>query len=190
MTVSPAFAAAAIACVVIGAACQAPGFASPAPVKTHDPGSVDCPGGKPPRVGLTNFGAYIGTWDGNHAHDPARAGAYVLGVVTGYVEVRCSGDGYVVGETIRPLFRSPEGQALRIALTDIPDDSQQVYDHLHSGCRVLQYRSSKLARQLGAEDSSGRVDIVFSSDSGSYTASVETILLDLFDELGKDTRSC
>ena len=181
-----------LACLVISAACQAPGFASasPAPVKTHDPGSVDCPGGKPARAGLTNFGAYIGTWDGNHAHDPARAGAYVLGVVTGYVEVRCSGDGYVVGETIRPLFRSPEGQALRIALTDIPDDSQQVYDHLHSGCRVLQYRSSKLARQLGAEDSSGRVDIVFSSDSGTYTASVQTILLDLFDALGKDTRSC
>jgi hypothetical protein len=55
---------------------------------------------------------------------------------------------------------------------------------------VLQYRSDKLARQLGAEDSSGRVDIVFSSDGATYTAAVQTILLDLFDELGKDTRAC
>ena len=157
---------------------------------TQSEGSVECPSGKPARGGLQNFGAYIGTWDGNHPRDPATNAAYRIGIVSGDVEVRCSSDGYVVSETMRPLFHSPEGQAVRVALTDLPDDSDKVYDHLHAGCRVMQYRSAKLARQLGADDRDGRVDIVFTSDGGTYTGVVKTILLDLWDKLGADTRAC
>lgn len=183
---------AAIAFVVVAAACQLPGTASasPAAVITHDPGSVECPGGKAARGGLHNFGAYIGTWDGNHPRDPANNAVYLIGIVSGDVEIRCSTDGYVVNETMRPVFHSPEGQAVRVALTDLPDDSDKVYDHLHAGCRVMQYRSAKLARQLGSDDGDGRVNIVFTSDSGTYTGVVKTILLDLFDRLGADTRAC
>lgn len=190
--VQPRTLAAAAACLVNAAACQLPGTASasPAAVITHDPGSVECPSGKAARGGLHNFGAYIGTWDGNHPRDPANNAVYLIGILSGDVEVRCSADGYVVNETMRPVFHSPEGQAVRVALTDLPDDSDKVYDHLHPGCRVMQYRSAKLARQLGADDRDGRVNIVFTSDGGTYTGVVKTILLDLFDRLGADTRAC
>ena len=157
---------------------------------THDTANVECPSGKPARAGLQNFGAYIGTWDSNHPRDPAHNGSYAIRIVSGSLDVRCSDDGYVVSETMRPLFHSPEGQAVRIALTDLPEDSEKVYDHVHSGCRVLQYRSAQLAHQLGADDVDGRVDIVFTSDGGTYTGVVKTILLDLWDKLGADTRAC
>jgi hypothetical protein len=176
---------------IVGTACQAPGTGPPtAPVKTEQPADVECPSGKPAHSGLANFGAYIGTWDADHPRDPNDSAAYRLGIVSGDVELRCSAGGYVVSETMRPLFDSPEGQALRMALTDLPDDSTKVYDHRHAGCRVLQYESAKLARQLGADDVDGRVDVVFTSDTGTYTGVVKTILLDLFDRLGADTRAC
>jgi hypothetical protein len=182
----------AVAVIFACAACQPAGAASssPAAVMTHDAGNVECPTGKPAHAGLQNFGAYIGTWDSNHQRDPKSSGSYLIGIVTGSLDVRCNGDDYVVSETMRPLFHSPEGQAVRIALTDLPDDSEKVYDHLHSGCRVLQYKSSKLAHQLGADDGDGHVDIVFTSDGATYTGVVKTILLDLWDKLGGDTRAC
>src|SRR5438445_12704111 len=77
---------------------------------------------------------------------------------------------YVDVEDIRPLFDSPSGQALRVALTDVPDDGQKVYDHVHPGCRVLQYSSLQLAHQLGAVDSDGRLDITFSSGGTAYNS--------------------
>ena len=124
---------------LILAACNAPGVsrASSSPDSTHDPGQVDCPAGKPARSGLQNFGAYIGTWDANHEHDPQVPAEYAIGSIPGRVEVRCSNDGYVVVERIRPQLQSPAGQALRVGLTDLPDDAEKVYDHTHAGCRVL-----------------------------------------------------
>ena len=178
---------------LILAACNAPGVsrASSSPDSTHDPGQVDCPAGKPARSGLQNFGAYIGTWDANHEHDPQVPAEYAIGSIPGRVEVRCSNDGYVVVERIRPQLQSPAGQALRVALTDLPDDAEKVYDHMHAGCRVLQYTSARLAHQLGAEDNDGRVSIVFRSDGGTYNAAaVRVIDLDLFERLGSDTRAC
>lgn len=158
---------------------------------THGPDSVACPDGRHERTGLDNFGAYIGTWQTNRSHDAAQSSNYVIGMVPGYVAVRCSADGFVIQEEIHPRFQSPAGQALRIALSDIPDDSSKVYDHTHAGCRVFQYSSSKLAHQLGADDTDGRVDIVFEGDGGTYNpASVRVILLDLYDRLGADTRDC
>ena len=169
------------------AACTPPGT-HPAAATSHSAVNVECPDGKPDRAGLDNFGASIGTWQNNRTHDGAN---YALGIVPGYVAVRCSDDGFVVQEEIHPRFQSPAGQALRIARTDIPDDSVKVYDHTHAGCRVLQYSSSKLAQQLGARDADGRVDIVFHSDNATYnSASVKVILMDLFDRLGADTRDC
>lgn len=180
--------------LVVGlAACQPAGPAktSPAAVSNHDAGELDCPSGKPSRDGLSNFGAYIGTWDANHPHDTDVPAEYAIGSIAGRVAVRCSKSGFVVAERIRPQFQSPAGQALRVALTDLPDDAEKVYDHTHGGCRVLQYRSAKLAHQLGARDRDGRVDIVFRSDSATYNpAAVKVIDMDLFDRLGDDTRGC
>ena len=184
---------AAIALFVVCAACSVPGTASrsPAPVNMDTTTQFACPAGAPARSGLQNFGAYIGTWDANHEHDPQVPAEYPIGSIPGRVEVRCSNDGYVVVERIRPQLQSPAGQALRVALTDLPDDAEKVYDHTHAGCRVLQYTSAKLAHQLGAEDNDGRVSIVFRSDGGTYNAAaVRVIDLDLFERLGSDTRAC
>jgi len=165
------------------------GAASPA--TAPQAGSVECPNGKAIRPGLVNFGAYIGTWQTNRSHDTALSSDYAIGMVPGYVAVRCSNDGFVVQEEIHPRFQSPAGQALRIALTDLPDDSNKLYEHAHTGCRVFQYSSAKLAHQLGADDADGRVNIVFESDSGTYNpAAVGVILMDLYDRLGADTRGC
>jgi hypothetical protein len=178
---------------VVLAACQAPGFASasPAAVTTRDPGEVACPDGKSAKAGLQNFGAYIGTWDANRPRDPTVTSDYVIGIIAGHVSVRCSTDDFVVVEQIHPQFQAPAGTALRVALTELPDDSEKVYDHTHASCRVLQYSSRKLARQLGADDTDGRVDIVFTSESAAYnSAAVKTIILDLGDRLGADARAC
>jgi hypothetical protein len=171
--------------------CVAPGGGGAPSVTTYDPGSVQCPDGKPPRAGLQNFGAYIGTWDANRPHDPTVTSDYVIGIIAGHVSVRCSTDDFVVVEQIYPQFQAPAGTAVRVALTELPDDSEKVYDHTHASCRVLQYSSQKLARQLGADDTDGRVDIVFTSESTAYnSAAVKTIILDLGDRLGADARVC
>jgi hypothetical protein len=105
--------------------------------------------------------------------------------------VRCSTDGFVIVEEIRPLFDSPAGQAVRVALTDIPADGQKIYDHVHPGCRVLQYSSLELAHQLGAEDAGGRVDITFTSDAASYNpAAIKLVTMDIRNALGADTIAC
>src|SRR5204862_8172963 len=143
------------------------------------------------RSGLQNFGAYIGTWDANHVRDGQVTTDYVIGSIPGRVAVRCTDTGYVIMEMIAPQFQSPAGQALRVALTDLPDDAEKVYDHTHAGCRVLEYTSAKLAHQLGAEDNDGRVSIVFRSRGGTYNAAaVRVIDLDLFEQPVSDTRAC
>jgi hypothetical protein len=85
----------------------------------------------------------------------------------------------------------PAGTAVRVALSDLPEDSDKVYDHTHASCRVLQYRSQLLSQQLRAADDDGSVDIVFTSETSTYNAAaVKTIVLDLYDKLGADTRAC
>jgi hypothetical protein len=179
------------ACAAI-VACSPPALPGPPHAATsNDPDGVACPEGKPARAGLDNFGAYIGTWEQNRPHDRQFPSDYSIGTIQGHVAVRCSANGFVVVERIHPLFASPEGQALRVALTEVPDDSEKVYDHIHAGCRVLQYRSPKLARQLGADDTDGRVGFVFQSDGAAYySGAVKSIVLDLYDRLGADTRGC
>ena len=131
------------------------------------------------------------TWQANRPHDSVVSPNYVIGMVPGYVAVRCSDDGFVVEEEIHPRFQAPAGQAVRISLSDIPDDSVRALDHTRAGCRVLQYSSGKLAHQLGPDDADGRVDIVFVGENGTYNpASVKVILMDLYDRLGADTRDC
>ena len=175
-------------------ACSPPGpraDSRPAALKTHDPGQADCPDGKAARPGLQNFGAYIGTWQTNHRRDPQVTSAYLIGSIPGRVVVTCSSDQFVVGEAIYPRFQSPAGQALRVALTDLPDDSTKIYEHVHAGCRILQYQSKKLVQQLGADDNDGRVTITMQSQSATYNpAAVSLIVIDLSESLGQDTRDC
>lgn len=175
-------------------ACSMPAgktHSTPGAVKTHDPGQVECPDGRPARPGLKNFGAYIGTWQTNHRRDTQVSTAYAIGMIAGRVVVTCSKDGFVVVEEIYPRNQSPVGQALRVALTDLPEDSTKVYEHQHAGCRILQFQSAKLAQQLGADDSDGRVTITMESQTATFNpASVYLILIDLHDQLGQDTRTC
>ena len=163
---------------------------SPGSVESSSVGHL-CPEGTTPGAGLSNFGAFIGTWQAEHEPDAQRPGAYVLAGAQGWVNVRCSTNGFVISEEIHPLHQTPAGLALRLALSDIPDDSTRIYDHSHEGCRTLQYRSNKLARQLGADDRDGRVGFTFISDGPAYNpVSISVIYLDTFDILGADTRIC
>ena len=174
-------------------ACSLPGGISSTPVavKTQNPGQVDCPDGRPARPGLKNFGAFIGTWQTNHQRDPKVSTAYAIGMIPGRVVVTCSNDDFVVMEEIYPRGQSPLGEALRVALTDLPQDSTKVYEHAHTGCYILQFQSKAMARQLGAKDADGRVTITMESQTTTFNpCSVYLILIDLHDLLGQDTHAC
>ena len=145
----------------------------------------------PARDGLTNFGAYVGTWQASHERDASVPGAYRLGGAQGRIEIKCSPDGFVIAEEIFPRNQTVAGLALRLALSEIPDDARTIYDHLHPGCRTLQYQSAKLGRQLGASDRDGHVSFSLESDSPDYNpASVTLIRIDATDILGADSREC
>ena len=101
-----------------------------------------------------------------HARDPQNGSDYKLGAALGRVEVRCSAGGFVIEEQIHPLNQTPAGSALRLALTDVPDDARKIFDHMHEGCRTLQYASAKLARQLADDDRDGHLSITFESADG------------------------
>jgi hypothetical protein len=182
-----------IAVAFAAGACQPPAAAlrSPPASPARSEGTIQCPEGKAARAGLQNFGAYIGTWQASRPRDVLSPSDYVIGTISGRVTVRCSSDGYVIVEEIRPLFDSPAGQAVRVALTDIPADGQKIYDHVHAGCRVLQYSSLELAHQLGAHDADGRVDITFTSDGAAYNpAAIKLITMDIGNALGADAIAC
>jgi hypothetical protein len=150
-----------------------------------------CPDGQQSQAGLSNFGAFIGSWQAEHLLDGQHAGAYRLAGAQGWIFVRCTTAGYVINEEIHPEHQTPEGLALRLALSDIPADSKEIYDHTHNGCRTLQYQSNKLARQLGADDRDGHVAFTFISEGPAYNpVSVAVIQMDTVDVLGADTRRC
>ena len=173
------------------AACRTPGAAPGPTPAAQAPSPVECPAGKAERTGLDNFGAYIGTWQASHRQVPQSASYYTSGTVPGRVTVRCSADGYVVAEEIRLMFHVTAGGAFQIALTELPADATKVFDHVHAGCRSLQYRSPRLAEQLGAEGGDGLADISFHGDSASYSAaSISLIRIDLGHRLGADAGAC
>lgn len=139
-----------------------------------------CPDGLPQQPGLTGFGAYIGTWQANHQRLP-QSTDYSFATGSGRVGVRCSESDYVVGESITWKFRVPSGRALQFALTDLPVDSVQIYDHPHGDCRTLQYRSTQLAAQLQRDDRLGLVDITIQGTGVDLRISAS---------LGDDSRPC
>ena len=150
-----------------------------------------CPARMPAHDGLTNFGAYIGTWDATHQPDPRKPGAFVLSVAPGRVEIKCSAAGFVIDEEIHPRDQTVAGLALRLALSEIPGDGRKIYDHTRHGCRTLQYESATLARQLGADDRDGHVGFSLESDGLTYNAaSVTLIRIDVAGMHGGDSRAC
>ena len=104
-------------------ACSVPGRPTAA-ATTQQTGPVACPDGKPDRAGLSNFGAYIGTWATAHRRDPQASDAYAIGTLPGHVTVRCSAHDFVIAEAISPRNQVPAGLALRVALSDLPDDDR------------------------------------------------------------------
>jgi hypothetical protein len=125
-----------------------------------------------------------------HARDPETHADYRLGMVPGRVEVRCSADDFVIEEQIHPRDQTPVGFAIRIALTDLPDDARKIYDHAHVACRTLQYASPQLGRQLAENDPDGHVSITLESDGTYNPASVTVIRIDVVDLLGGDSKRC
>lgn len=150
---------------------------------------VACPDGLPAEPGLTDFGAYIGTWQANHARIP-NTSEYIIAADSGRVGVQCNRAHYVVGEDFTLTFQVPGGRALQFALTDLPADSRIIFDHTHSACRALQYRSTTLAAEL-SDDHVGLVDITLRSPSRSYNLSaVSMVEMRVAGSIGDDSRSC
>ena len=178
--------------VLLGSACRTmPDLShepSPAPIQAAT--LVDCPDGLPSQPGLTDFGAYIGTWQANHARVPQSAD-YLIAADSGRVGVRCNAENFVVAEDFTLTFQVPGGRALQFALTDLPADSRQIFDHTRSSCRALQYQSKKLAAQLPSDDRAGLVDITLRSESRTYNLStVSMVEVRVATSLGNDSQTC
>ena len=151
---------------------------------------VGCPSGLPSQPGLTDFGAYIGTWQANHARIP-QSTDYVIAADLGRVGVQCDAADYVVAENFTLSFQVPGGRAVQFALTDLPADSRKIFDHTHPACRLLQYQSQKLAAQLQADDHAGLVDITLRSASRMYNLSaVSLVEVRIATSLGGDSQQC
>ena len=148
-----------------------------------------CPDGLPAQPGLADFGAYIGTWQANHARVP-NSSEYIIAADSGHVGVECNAANYVVGEDFTLTFQVPGGRALQFALTDLPADSRMIYDHTHAACRALQYRSTTVAAEL-SDDHLGLVDIILRSSSRTYNLSaVSMVEMRVAGSIGDDSRPC
>ncbi len=163
---------------------------NPVPTAASDAVLVACPDGLPSQPGLTNFGAYIGTWQANHARI-SQSGDYVIAADSGRVEVQCDAANYVVAEDFTLTFQVPGGRAVQFALTDLPADSRKIFDHVHPACRSLQYQSKKIAAQLPADDGGGLVDITLRSSTRTYNLSaVSMVDIRTATSLRDDSRPC
>jgi hypothetical protein len=181
----------AASCLLLAACRTMPDLAQgPAPSAAPETALVGCPDGLPSQPGLTDFGAYIGTWQANHARIP-QSTDYVIAADLGRVGVQCDAANHVVAEHFTLTFQVPGGRAVQFALTDLPDDSRKIFDHTHPACRTLQYQSKKLAAQLPSDDHAGLVDITLRSPSRTYNLSAISIVeIRISSALGDDSRSC
>jgi hypothetical protein len=160
------------------------------PSAAPESGLVACPDGLPAQPGLTDFGAFIGTWQANHARVPQSAD-YVIAADSGRVGVQCDAANFVVAEDFTLTFQVPGGRALQFALTDLPADSRKIFDRTHPACRSLQYRSQKIAAQLSRDDRAGLVDITLYSPSRMYNLSaVSTVEVRIATSPGDGSRPC
>jgi hypothetical protein len=112
-------------------------------------GNVDCSKNVGSAGAYSLFGARAE--DFNAAHQ----GAQVL--------ARCSNDGKVIVLQLDIAPPSAAAAALSAALKQLPADLKLVYDRTQSSCRDLQYQSGALARQLGADDPQGVVNVELES---------------------------
>lgn len=178
----------AVACLVL-AACTTPANLTSHPGSTtQDAQASSCPDGKQVQPGLTAFGAYIGTWQANHQRLPQTPN-YAFAMTSGWVSVQCSATDYVVVEAINLKFSVPSGRALQFALTDLPADSKQVFDHAHEACRSLQYASPQLARQLPKDDAGGLADITVRTPNANGDSLLQ-VVISVGTALGDDSRAC
>jgi hypothetical protein len=180
----------AVSCLLVAACRTMPNLShNPAPNGAVQAGLVTCPDGLPSQPGLTDFGAYIGSWQANHARIP-QSGDYVIAADSGRVAVLCDVANYVVAEVFTLTFQVPGGRAVQFALTDLPVDSRKIFDHTHAACRSLQYQSKKIAAQLPS-DHVGLVDITMRSPSSMYNLSaVSMVEVRVATSFGDDSRPC
>ena len=181
----------AASCLLLAACRTMPDLAhGSAPSSVPETALVGCPDGLPSQPGLTDFGAYIGTWQANHARIP-QSTDYVIAADLGRVGVQCDAANHVVAEDFTLTFEVPGGRAVQFALTDLPADSRRIFDHTHPACRTLQYQSNKLAAQLPGDDRAGLVDITLRGPSRTYNLSAISIVeIRIATSLGDDSRPC
>jgi hypothetical protein len=181
----------AASCLLLAACRTMPDLAHrAAPSSAPETALVGCPDGLPSQPGLTDFGAYIGTWQANHARIP-QSTDYVIAADLGRVGVQCDAANHVVAEDFTLTFEVPGGRAVQFALTDLPADSRRIFDHTHPACRTLQYQSNKLAAQLPGDDRAGLVDVTLRSPSRTYNLSAISIVeIRIATSLGDDSRPC
>jgi len=181
----------AASCLLLAACRTMPNLAHvSAPSPAPQTALVGCPSGLPSQPGLTDFGAYIGTWQANHARIP-QSTDYVIAADLGRVGVQCDAADYVVAENFTLSFQVPGGRAMQFALTDLPADSRKIFDHTHPACRTLQYQSNKLAAQLPTDDHLGLVDITLRSSSRTFNSSaIAIVAIRIATSIGDDSPQC
>jgi hypothetical protein len=181
----------AASCLLLAVCRTMPDLAhNPGPSAAPDARLVACPDGLPSQPGLTDFGAYIGTWQANHPRLP-QSTDYAIAADSGRVGVQCDAANYVVAEDFTLTFQVPGGRAVQFALTDLPADSRKIFDHSHRACRLLQYQSKKLAAQLPADDHAGLVDITLRSASKMYNLSaISLVEVRIATSVGGDSQLC
>ena len=180
----------ALFCVVLSACRTMPDLSHDASPSAMQPAAlVTCPDGLAVQPGLTDFGAYIGTWQANHARIP-NSSEYIIAADSGHVGVQCNAANYVIAEDFTLTFQVPGGRALQFALTDLPADSRMIYDHTHAACRALQYRSTTVGAAL-SDDHRGLVDITLRSPSRTYNLSaVSMVQMRVAGSVGDDSGVC
>ena len=182
----------AVLCVLLCACRTMPDLSRNAPspqAPATETGLNTCPDGLSAQPGLSDFGAYIGTWQANHARIP-NSSEYIIAADSGRVGVQCNAANYVIAEDFTLTVQVPGGRAVQFALTDLPADSRMVYDHTHQACRALQYRSGTIAAQLN-DDHLGLVDITLRSPTRTYNLSaVSMVTMRLATVIGEDSRPC
>lgn len=162
---------------------------NPSPSPVQPAALLVRPDGLPAQPGLSDFGAFIGTWQANHPRI-ANSSEYIIAADSGHVGVQCSAANYVIAEDFTLTFQVPGGRALQFALTDHPVDSQIIFDDTRSACRALQYRSKTLAAQL-SEDHVGLVDITLRSPTRTYNLfAVSMVTMRVATVVGRDSELC
>jgi hypothetical protein len=165
-----------------------------APAQTSAPATAET-AEPPPAPALVGFGATREEWYARHepAPDPQLAEGCCFGPLLsdGSPSIYAafwSDDGRINGYSVRFDRPVPAADALRTVKAHAPPDARLLFDVEKDRCRMLQYRSAVLARELGSDG--GMLVALYSNVVGEpYTGRVVNAIFTAL-LVGKNELSC